>query len=137
MQLKDVTPIIASILEERDKHMQSKDNRYDQAVCAGLRMALRCIEQAPVVASYKHNLLTFEEAVEDDYYLERKGDEYVDVALNIYAAFHDEPHPGDAMLVKTHDDNHVKLLRIEYNKTWRCWRFRPTQEERNSILWED
>lgn len=41
MQLKDVTPIIAAILEERNKHMNSRGNHYEQAVCAGLRMELK------------------------------------------------------------------------------------------------
>ncbi len=136
MQLKDVTPIIASILEERDKHMQRKDSRYDQAVCAGLRMALRCIEQAPVVASYKSNLLTFEEAAEDDYYLEIKGDKYVDMALNIFASYHDDLQPQDSICFTTHTKDNLKLLRTEYNKRWRCWRFRPTQAERDATPWE-
>lgn len=59
MQLKDVTPIIKEILEERDKNPLVinteryipcyKENQYGNAVRAGLRKALRAIEQAPVV----------------------------------------------------------------------------------------
>lgn len=137
MQLKDVTPIIAAILEERNKHMNSRGNHYEQAVCAGLRMALRCIEQAPVVASYRSNLLTFEEAAEDDYYLELKGDKYVDMALNIFASYHDDPQLRDAIYFTTHTKDNLKLQRMGYNKTWRCWRFRPTQAEREAAPWEE
>ena len=59
MQLKDVTPIIKEILEERDKNPLVinteryipcyRANQYGNAVRAGLRKALRAIEQAPVV----------------------------------------------------------------------------------------
>jgi hypothetical protein len=59
MQLKDVTPIIKEILEERDKNPLVNNteryipcyrpNEYGNAVRAGLRKALRAIEQAPVV----------------------------------------------------------------------------------------
>lgn len=59
MQLKDVTPIIKEILVERDKNPLVinteryipcySPNKYGNAVRAGLRKALRAIEQAPVV----------------------------------------------------------------------------------------
>lgn len=59
MQLKDVTPIIKEILVERDKNPLMinterylpcyRPNQYGNAVRAGLRKALRVIEQAPVV----------------------------------------------------------------------------------------
>lgn len=47
MQLKDVTEIICEILKERDKHPPTVE--YNKHVRAGLRKALRIIEQAPVV----------------------------------------------------------------------------------------
>lgn len=59
MQLKNITPIIAAILEERDKLPLTIDvgrylpdvqpNRHGNAMRGGLRKALRIIEQAPVV----------------------------------------------------------------------------------------
>ena len=47
MQLKDVTEIIREILKERDKHPPTC--KYNENVRAGLRKALRIIEQASVV----------------------------------------------------------------------------------------
>lgn len=59
MQLKDVTPIIKAILEERDKIPRIIDKEryipnpqpYHDGDCmrGGIRKALRVIEQAPVV----------------------------------------------------------------------------------------
>ena len=61
MQLKDVTPIIKAILEERDKIPRIIDKEryipnpqpYHDGDCmrGGIRKALRIIEQAPVVAA--------------------------------------------------------------------------------------
>ena len=61
MQLKDVTPIIKAILEERDKIPRIIDQEryipnpqpYHDGDCmrGGIRKALRIIEQAPVVAA--------------------------------------------------------------------------------------
>ena len=147
MQLKDVTPIISTLVKLREAHPAYTPERYsfgvklpnqhNQSVRGAIRMALRCIEQAPVIASYKSNLLSYEEAVEDDYYLERKGDEYVDMALNTFASYHEDPCPEDVICFKTHEEDHVKLYRSDYNKTWRCWRFRPSQAERDATPWKD
>ena len=61
VQLKDVTPIIKAILEERDKIPRIIDQEryipnpqpYHDGDCmrGGIRKALRIIEQAPVVAA--------------------------------------------------------------------------------------
>ena len=85
--------------------------------------------------------LTFEEATEDDYYLERKGDEDIDVALNQFATFTLEGSPRiedyDFIVFTTHDEDGLKLRRADYGKTWRCWSRRPTPEERAAIPWEE
>lgn len=83
--------------------------------------------------------LTWEEAIEDDYYLERVGDEYVDVALNLLATSTispDTPAPFDCIYFRTHDEDNFKLMRADYGKTWRCWSRRPTPEERAANPWE-
>lgn len=59
MQLKNVTPIIAAILQERDaipllivkdRYLPYREpNQHGNAMRGGLRKALRIIEQAPVV----------------------------------------------------------------------------------------
>ena len=59
MQLKDVTPIIKAILDERNKiplminterYIPNwKPNQHGNAMRGGIRKALRIIEQAPVV----------------------------------------------------------------------------------------
>lgn len=83
--------------------------------------------------------LTFDEATEDDYYLERKGDEDIDVALNQFATFTLEGSPRiedyDFIAFTTHDEDNLKLMRRDYGKTWRCWARRPTDEERKAVPW--
>jgi hypothetical protein len=37
---------------------------------------------------------------------------------------------------ETHNTNELKLLEIDYGKTWRCWARRPTDEERAAAAWE-
>lgn len=59
MQLKNVTPIITAILQERDaipllvvrdRYLANREpNKHGNAMRGGLRKALRIIEQAPVV----------------------------------------------------------------------------------------
>lgn len=81
--------------------------------------------------------LTWEDAIADDCYLERRGDKYVDVALNTLAMSTDGPKPGlrDCIHFVTHSEEDVKLMRADYGKTWRCWARRPTDEERSSAAW--
>lgn len=81
--------------------------------------------------------LEWEDVIADDAYLERYGDEYVDVALNI-AAMSTDGIPGfdDCVYYDTHGDDDVKLMRSDYGKTWRCWAHRPTPEERAAVPWE-
>lgn len=77
--------------------------------------------------------LTFIEAMEDDYYLEIKGDEYIDMALNELAFDGDEGF----IVFNTHDEDGVKLMRKDYGKTWRCWDSIPTDEERKAAKWDE
>ena len=52
MQLKDVTPIIKAIIEERDKiplMRNTERDRHGDAMRGGIRKALRLIEIAPVL----------------------------------------------------------------------------------------
>ena len=81
--------------------------------------------------------LTWEEAITDDFYLEQRGDEYVDMALNTLAMSTDVPEPGlsDCIHFVTHSEEDVKLMRADYGKTWRCWPRRPTDEERRAAAW--
>ena len=76
MQLKDVTPIIKAILEERDKIPRIIDQEryipnpqpYHDGDCmrGGIRKALRIIEQAPVVAAMPRWISVEERLPEDD-----------------------------------------------------------------------
>jgi hypothetical protein len=50
MQLKDITPIIAAILMERDKIPRNPRSYHDgNMIRGGIRKALRVIEQAPAI----------------------------------------------------------------------------------------
>ena len=77
--------------------------------------------------------LTFEEAILDDSFLERKDGSYVDMALNDFAV--NMPEEG-FMLLTVHGDDDLRLDRDDYGKTWRCWSRRPTDEERKAAKWE-
>ena len=76
VQLKDVTPIIKAILEERDKIPRIIDQEryipnpqpYHDGDCmrGGIRKALRIIEQAPVVAAMPRWISVEERLPEDD-----------------------------------------------------------------------
>jgi hypothetical protein len=76
MQLKDVTPIIKAILEERDKIPRIIDKEryipnpqpYHDGDCmrGGIRKALRIIEQAPVVDATPRWISVEERLPEDD-----------------------------------------------------------------------
>lgn len=83
------------------------------------------------------NPLTWEEAIVDDYFLERRGDEYVDMALNVLAISTDgsEPGVGDCIHFVTHSEEDLKLTRRDYGKTWRCWARKPTDAERKVAAW--
>ena len=83
MQLKDVTPIIKAILEERDKIPRIIDQEryipnpqpYHDGDCmrGGIRKALRIIEQAPVVAAMPRWISVEESLPEDDDVLTRRA----------------------------------------------------------------
>lgn len=81
--------------------------------------------------------LSWDEAMGDDAFLEIKGDEYNDAALNIFACGYDgEIHEDDHILYITHGEDSLKLMGTDYGKTWRCWARRPTDEERAAAVWE-
>ena len=73
----------------------------------------------------------------DDAFLEIKGDEYIDAALNCLA-FGQVDRNGKIgfVIYKTHEEDEFKLLESEYGKMWRCWARRPTDEEREAAVWE-
>ena len=94
MQLKDVTPIIKAILEERDKiPLLINTERYipnwqpnlnGNAMRGGIRKALRIIEQAPVVeivrcheCKYRGSEFECPMCHDEYYYDEDDGGEYV------------------------------------------------------------
>lgn len=81
--------------------------------------------------------LTWEEAMQDDFYLERVGDEYVDVALNQMAVGTEGESVDGYIFYTTHSEDGLKLWAKDYGKTWRCWSRRPTPEERAAIPWEE
>ena len=100
------------------------------------RDALTLIRQLESkLAEYERPLepLTFEEAILDDSFLERKDDSYVEMALNDFAV--NMPEEG-FMLLTVHGEDDLKLDRDGYNKTWRCWSRRPTDEERKAAAWQ-
>lgn len=99
--------------------------------------ALELIRQLEAkLAKYEKPLvpLTFEEAILDDSFLERKDDSYVDMALNDFAV--NMPEEG-FMLLTVHGDDDLRLDRDDYGKTWRCWSRRPTDDERKAAKWDD
>jgi len=85
----------------------------------------------------KQKPLTWWEACEDDYYLEIKGGEYVDMAL-LQTAFctDDAIMPSDYAMFTTHEQDGLELYGADYGKTWRCWKTRPTEEERAAAKWD-
>jgi hypothetical protein len=81
--------------------------------------------------------LSWDEAMGDDAFLEIKDDEFIDAALNLFAYGTIDGSLKDGFIFyKTHDVDELKLLEIDYGKTWRCWARRPTDEERTAAVWE-
>lgn len=81
--------------------------------------------------------LSWDEAVGDDAFLEIKGDEYIDAALNCLAFSQVDGNGKIGFVIyKTHEEDEFKLFESEYGKTWRCWARRPTDEERAAAVWE-
>ena len=82
--------------------------------------------------------LTWEEAMGDDAFLEIKGDEFIDAALNLFACCTCGGVVKDGFVYyETHNTNELKLMECDYGKTWRCWPCRPTDEERFAAKWGD
>ena len=81
--------------------------------------------------------LSWDEAMGDDAFLEIKGDEYIDAALNLFACCTIDNSLKDGFVYyETHNNDELKFLEIDYGKTWRCWARRPTDEEREAAKWE-
>lgn len=81
--------------------------------------------------------LSWDEAMGDDAFLEIKDDECIDAALNLFACCTCDGSVKDGFVYyETHNANELKLLEIDYGKTWRCWARRPTDEERAAAAWE-
>ena len=81
--------------------------------------------------------LSWDEAMGDDAFLEIKDDEFIDAASNLFAYGTIDSSLKDGFIFyKTHDVDELKLLEIDYGKTWRCWARRPTDEERTAAVWE-
>ena len=81
--------------------------------------------------------LSWDEAMSDDAFLEVKDDECIDAALNLFACCVRDGSVKDGFVYyETHNTNELKLLEIDYGKTWRCWARRPTDEERAAAVWE-
>lgn len=96
-------------------------------------------ERDAAVDAAKVKPFTWEEAIQDDCFLEIKDDEYIDAALNIFASSHDEFDEEDHISYLTNntpEDEILILYRGDYNRKWRCWPRRPTDEERTAAEWE-
>lgn len=96
-------------------------------------------ERDAAVEAAKVKPFTWEEAIQDDCFLEIKDDEYIDAALNIFASSHDEFDEEDHisyLTCNTPEDEILILYRGDYNRKWRCWPRRPTDEERAAAKWE-
>ena len=129
---------------ELEKRCDAEQENASAAIRECAEVKLRCLEHIKVyadkLAEYEKLLapLTWEGAIADDCYLERRDDKYVDMGLNILAMSTDGPEPGltDCIHFMTHSEEDVKLMRYDYGKTWRCWPRRPTDEERKAAKWE-
>lgn len=82
--------------------------------------------------------LTWWEALQDDAYLEIKGEKHVNMAL-LQGAFSTTGRiaPCDNAVYTTHAQDELKLYGVDYGKTWRCWSRRPNAPERANAKWED
>lgn len=46
------------------------------------------------------------------------------------------PSLGDSYILMRENKIHDKYWTCDYNKTWRCWAARPTDEQREAAKWE-
>lgn len=46
------------------------------------------------------------------------------------------PSLGDSYILMRENKIHDKYWACDYNKTWRCWSCRPTDEQRKAVKWE-
>ena len=79
--------------------------------------------------------MTWEEAMMDDFFLEIRGDDCIDGALNNFAVDGDEGYMW--VSTRNREEDESKLMRSDYGKTWRCWSRRPTEEEREAAKWDE
>ena len=80
--------------------------------------------------------MTWDEAIADDAFLEIKGEETIDAALNQFASSDDNTQDGQIGYT-LHDAAYRVFYRCDYNKTWRCWARRPTNKEREAAKWDE
>ncbi len=46
------------------------------------------------------------------------------------------PSLGDSYILMRENKNRDKYWACDYNKTWRCWTSRPTEEQREAVKWQ-
>ena len=46
------------------------------------------------------------------------------------------PSLGESYILMRENKIHDKYWACDYNKTWRCWTSRPTDEQREAVKWE-
>lgn len=78
--------------------------------------------------------MTWEEAMMDDFFLEIRGDDCIDGALNDFAVDGDEGYMWISTRNRAEDES--KLMRADYGRLWRGWPRRPTEEERKAAEWD-
>ena len=101
---------------------------------AGMYSSNTCVYETP--KEFLKPLL-WDEAIGDDAFLEIKGDEHIDAALNLFACCTCDGSAKDGFVFyETHNSDELKLMERDYGKTWRCWARKPTDEERAAAVWE-
>ena len=128
-------------VEELDKRCDAEALNATTAIRELEETKLHCLEQIKVfaykLAEYEKPLkpMTWEEAMMDDFFLEIRGDDCIDGALNDFAVDGDEGY----MWINTRNraEDESKLMRSDYGKTWRAWSRRPTDEERKAAKWDE
>lgn len=79
--------------------------------------------------------MTWEEAMMDDFFIEIRGDDCIDGALNDFAVDGDEGYVWISTRNRAEDES--KLMRSDYGRLWRGWHRRPTELERKAAEWDD
>ena len=79
--------------------------------------------------------MTWEEAMMDDFFLEIRGDDCIDGALNDFAVDGDDGYMWISTRNRAEDES--KLMRADYGRLWRGWPRRPTDKERKAAEWDE